>query len=298
MTEVTYPYTKFLDNTDTFYGGGGQTKIFTFPDAVNDVSLIDFTQMKTSNGSSVSIRNITKRFNGGFSIRVYDNEDNLIGESYIALNKLITKYIYELDKITLPAGSNVKKIVFLANRKNANIVVNHDETSEFLMTVNRDTLFQPIVKENKPTMAELSWGANLTGTKYRIIQRVENAYRKIADESDIILIENVTGSAITLSNLSPGEEYVLVLQTLGEEWYDIGQVIFENEFINVEIKIEDVGSTYMRLSWNDNSDFDLTYKVILTSPNDTTKSVVTSENNITITDLIPDVEYQVQISLI
>lgn len=296
LTRTTYNYREGISSSGSFFVGGNINRVYTFPDTINDVVSIDFIGMKTEGGSWVSIRNTTQRQNGGFGINAYDSDNNIIGQSYLQVKKNETKLFNDMPKITLPAGSNVKKIAFYSQRKTAHMTVNHDTTSEFSIMVNRDSLFQPIVEEKTPTTAKLSWDANLTGNKYRIVHRVKNAYRNIADESDIVLLENVTGSSATLSELSLNSDYIISLQKLGNEWYDVGQVTFKTGMIDIDLQIEEVGSTYIKLAWNNESGYSL--KVTAISPSDT-KSIVTSEkNSVIIRDLLPDVNYEVQVILV
>lgn len=296
ITRTTYNYREGISSKATWFGGGHMSTSYTFPDEINDAISIDFAGMKTGGGKAwVNIRNTTLRQNGGFSVNAYDINDNIIATTTLAVNKNVTKTFNDLPKITIPDGSSVKKLIFFSRRQRAHMSLNHDTTSEFSIMVNRDPLLKPTVEKKDLTTAKLSWGENLTGN-YRIVQRVKNAYRNIANESDIVLLENVTGSSATLSGLSMNSKYIAVLQKLGNEWYDIGQVTFKTELVDIDLQIEEVGSRYMKLKWNNESGY--TLEVTATSPGDI-KSVVTSEkNSVIIRDLLPGVNYEVQVSLV
>ena len=224
-TVSTYPWHQFLDNTGTWHKGNGLSfgveKTFTFPDILTNVSSVDFTGMKRSNGSSVTFRNTTRQVNGGFSIYVYDDGDNVIGESTISINASQTKFSSNFSEITLPSGSNVKRIIFFSFKQGAHVSVEHDSTSEFELTHERSTEITGIT----PYSTAVGFNSSKTGSSYRIVQRVENSYRKIADDADIILLENVQSDNI-IKGLTPGEPYILVLQELGNAWYDLDEVNF------------------------------------------------------------------------
>ena len=57
-TVSTYPWHQFLSSTGTWHKGNGLSfgveKVFTFPDALTNVSSVDFTGMRRSNGSLVT----------------------------------------------------------------------------------------------------------------------------------------------------------------------------------------------------------------------------------------------------
>ena len=222
-TVSTYPWHHFLDNTGTWHMGNGLNfgveKTFTFPDTLTNVSSVDFTGMKRSNGSAVSFRNTTRQVNGGFSIYVYDDGDNVIGQSVLSINANQTKFSSNFSEITLPSGSNVKKIAFFAFKQGAHISVEHDSTSEFEITHERSTEITGVT----PYSTAVRLNSSKTGSSYRIVQRVENSYRKIADDADIVLLENVQSDNI-VKGLTPGELQTLVLQEHGNAWYDLDEI--------------------------------------------------------------------------
>jgi len=132
-TVSTYPWHQFLDSTGTWHKGNGLgfgvQKTFTFPDILTNVSSVDFTGMKKSNGGLVTFKNTTRQVNGGFSIYVYDQGNNVIGQSVISINANQTKYSSNFSEIILPSGSNVNKIIFFSYKTGAHISVAHDSTS-------------------------------------------------------------------------------------------------------------------------------------------------------------------------
>ena len=288
MTEtvtVTYPWRNgdWLPDTGTFMKGARQ-KTFTFADSVTNVSNVNFTGMKTSSGGNITARNTTSRINGGFSIRVYDDSGSIIAENSMAVNKSTTKNISTVGNIVLPNNSTVKSIAFRATTNNANIVVNHDSTSEFKLTYTRTSSIS-----FTPYSSAAGWISNESGSSFRIVQRVNNAYRKIANSTDVVLLKNDS----LVYGLTPGTSYVLVLQKFGNEWFDIAQ----NTVTTNQTGITDIssGSSYMTVTWEEDFPGAL-YTLTATSPEGSYLTAQTTELSSTITGLTQGTNYTVTIS--
>ena len=290
MTEtvtVTYPWRNgdWLPDTGTFMKGARQ-KTFTFADSVTNVSNVNFTGMKTSSGGNITARNTTSRINGGFSVRVYDDSGSIIAEKSMAVNKSTTKNISLVGNINLPSNSTVKSIAFRATTDNANIVVNHDSTSEFKLTYTRTSSIS-----FTPYSSASGWISTESGSSFRIVQRVDNAYRKIANSTDVVVLNSLESSII--HGLTPGTSYVLVLQKFGNEWFDIAQ----NTVTTNQTGITDIssGSSYMTVTWEEDFPGAL-YTLTATSPEGSYLTAQTTELSSTITGLTQGTNYTVTIS--
>jgi len=292
-TVSTYPWHQFLGSTGTWHKGNGLNfgveKTFTFPDTLTNVSSVDFTGMKRSNGSAVTFRNTTRQVNGGFSIYVYDDGNNVIGQSVISINANQTKFSYNFSEIILPSGSNVKKIAFFSYKQGAHVSVEHDSTSEFEITYERSTELTGVT----PYSTAVGFNSSKTGSSYRIVQRVENAYRKIADDADIVLLENVQSDNI-IKGLTPGESHTLVIQEHGNAWYDLDEIEFTTE--TVTITTTSIGSESFITSWTEDYP-GAVYTLSATSLDGSSSlSVDTTELSATIVDLLAGTEYTVSVS--
>ena len=292
-TVSTYPWHQFLSSTGTWHKGNGLSfgveKVFTFPDALTNVSSVDFTGMRRSNGSLVTFRNTTRKVNGGFSIYVYDDGDNVIGQSVLSINASQTKFSSNFSEITLPSGSNVKKIAFFAFKQGAHISVEHDSTSEFEITHERSTEITGVT----PYSTAVGFNSSKTGSSYRIVQRIENAYRKIADDADIVLLENVQSDNI-IKGLEPGESHTLVIQEHGNAWYDLDEIEVTTE--TVTITTTSIGSESFIASWTE--DFPgAVYTLSATSSDGSSSlSVETTGLSAIILDLLAGTKYTVSVS--
>jgi len=287
-TTVYYPWRQWVDSLGSFHGAGsGKQKTFTFPDTITGVSSVDFSGMKTSNGSSVTIRNTTSKVNGTFTVTVYDENSNAIGASVVNVNKSSTVNMSTLSKITLPSNSSVKKITFYSSTRNAHTSVNTDDSSVFELVYTRTSSIS-----FTPYSSAVGWISNESGSSFRIVQRVDYAYRKIANISDVVLLTNLqTGSLV--HGLLPGETYLLALQQFGSEWFDIAQ----NTVTTNQTGITDInfGSSTMTVTWEEDFPGAL-YTLTATNPEGSSKTVQTTELSSTITGLTPGTNYEVTIS--
>ena len=290
-TVSTYPWHQFLDSTATWHKGNGLSfgvqKTFTFPDILTNVSSVDFTGMRKSNGGLVTFKNTTKQVNGGFSIYVYDEGNNVIGQSVISINKNQTKYSSNFSEIILPSGSNVKKIIFFAYKNGAHVSVAHDSTSEFTVTHVRNSSIS-----FTPYSTAADWISTDIGSSFRIVNRISYAYRKIANDDDEVLLTNLQNGSL-VHGLVPGETYTLVLQQLGVQWYDVAQdVVTTNE---TEMTIIDKGSGYITAQWQQDFPGAL-YKLIATPESGTSVYVETTELSGTVRGLLPGTSYTLSIT--
>ena len=181
MTEtvtVTYPWRNgdWLSNIGSFHVAGG-VKTFTFADALTNVSHIDFTGMKRSNGGNVTVRNTTRLVNGKFSIRVYDQYNVIIANRTMGVNKSVTRNISLVGNLVLPTNSTVKRIGFLSVVSGAHMSINHDETSEFKLTYTRPKIDLNLT----PFSTAVNWSSTKSGQSYRIVNRVTHTHRGIAN---------------------------------------------------------------------------------------------------------------------
>ena len=286
-TTSKYPWFQWIDSTGSFHpAGAGKHKTFTFPDAITGVTSIDFSGMKTSNGSSVTIRNTTVKVNGTFTATVYDENGNAVGASTVNVNKSSTVNMSTLSKITFPSSS-VKTITFYSTTRNAHTSLSTDATSEFKVTHERTSSVS-----FTPYSSAAGWISNKSGSSFRIVQRVDYAYRKIANVSDVVLLTNLQPGSL-VHGLLPGETYLLVLQQFGSEWFDIAQ----NTVTTKETGITGInfGSSTMTVNWEE--DFpDALYTLTLTSPEGSSLSTQTKELYSSISGLNPGTDYEVTIS--
>ena len=285
-TTVQYPWlnTDFINGVGGFHGAGsGKQKIFTFPDKIDNVSSVDFSNMK-ANGSSVTIRNTTSRVNGTFTATVLDENGNAIGASTINVNKSSTVRMSNLSKITLPSNSSVKSITFFASTSNAHMSLNTDEDSVFELVYTR-----PYSISFSPFSSAASFSTNASGSSLRIVERISNASRKIADDDDVELSMSDT----IVHGLTPGQEHLLVLQEFGTAWFDIA----ENSVTTNEIGIIEVhkGSTGISAEWEEDYPGAI-YTLTATSPTGDVIFVKTTELTEILTGLAANTSYTITIS--
>ena len=293
-TVLTYPISQHVSgSTGGFLPGGGTAKTIIFPDVLKNVSFIDFTKMKYGSNISSTIRNTTKNYTGNFVVYVYDENNRLIVSKKIFLGRLVKRNI-NIIGLLQTNGSNVKKIQMRAITRNANVAMAIDESSEYEITVTRDPAFALSTTSISATRANIEWGSNIVDFNYRLVNRVSNAYRNIANNNDVIVSENISGSSATITGMNPETSYTLVLQKLGTGWYDVSQINFST--ISIKIYVEDVGSTYVSLSWDEYNP-GTTYEVIATSSSNTV-STTTSDTETILQDLDPELTYSLQLRTI
>jgi len=242
------------------------------------VSSVDFTGMKKSNGGLVTFKNTTRQVNGGFSIYVYDQGNNVIGQSVISINANQTKYSSNFSEIILPSGSNVK---------GAHVSVAHDSTSEFTVTHVRNSSIS-----FTPYSTAADWISTDIGSSFRIVNRISYAYRKIANDDDEVLLTNVQNGSL-VHGLLPGNTYTLALQTFGTNWYDIAQnTVTTND---VEMTMTDKGTGYITASWG--ADFPgALYRLEATPESGSSVYVETLETSATIRGLSPGTSYTLSVT--
>lgn len=288
MTEtvtVSYPWRNgdWLSGYSSFHVAES-VKTFTFADAVTNVSHIDFTGMKRSNGGNVTVRNTTRYVNGKFSIRVYDQDSVLIGTRTITVNKSVTINISLVGTIMLPTNSTVKSIVFIPIVSGAHMYINHDETSEFNLTYTRPKIDLYLT----PFSTAVNWSSTKSGQSYRIVSRVTNTHRGIANSSDVVVLDSLEDGPM-IYGLLPGTSYLLVLQESGNEWFDVSS---SNYVTTSEMNIIEThsGSRNITALWEEDYPGAL-YTLTATSSDGSSMSIETTELTSTITGLYPDTEY-------
>lgn len=279
--ELTYP----VWHHETFHTfiGGNKSKLITFPDALPNITGIDFTDTVDADGDSVIIRNTTKTKDGEFSVYVLDSSGETVVQKTIDVDRIgktnNIRRINEIGKLTF-SSSTVKYIKFTSEVNNANIRFWVDDDSEFKMFQQRSLL--TLI----PGTTTVSWSSPETGD-LRMVQRVENSYRNIADDSDVV----VTSTDSTIQNLEPNHSYTFVLQKNGTEWYDIaGNTVVTKQ---VSISLDSWGTRHLSVSW-DEYYAGATYALSAISST-SSKTIETNETSATIRELEPGTSYTIQL---
>lgn len=288
LTTLTYPYYQYNPNgTSRFFGGGRTGRTITFPDAITNVYEIDFSKMSDSSGKIVIMKNPTRNFNGKFLIKIYDQNKRAIYGKEVSVNKKrsvdISKFgVFKFNNIT------VKYIEFRATTKNANIFYSVDDSSEYKINVKRPVYIIPTAYVSG---ALLTWKSVLSVGSYRVVRRIDNAYRNIANDSDIYIGGIDSYSSVLVKQLNPGLKYVLVLQKRGSEWYDVAQTSLTTKDLN--LRVDDIGSGSIVASWD--RDYDgVIYTLNIISPIETT-ALTTSDLSVVVTNLLANTDYSVEV---
>lgn len=219
METKVVPYKRFSVGgaLNRFHVASNLTHVITFPDALHGVTHLDFTKMMGLNGELVKAKNSTHR-TGKFLVEAFNEDGALSSTKTIVLRGKSTSYGIEnlgsIGVMGLTLG-NLKSIRLRA--KTINVYLTLAEESEFRLTM-------PITNiTSKIFSSRVRMGWKLNGSRVRIVNRVQNAYRRISDPADIVVSPVFKGSSVEATNLVPGKKYLLVLQRLGKEWVDVGQ---------------------------------------------------------------------------
>lgn len=283
---LTYP----LNYHDSFGTGvwtkGGTQKEFVFEDYPVNVNSVDVSEMVNTNGSSVSYNNTTKLSGGGFTVRVYDEGSNIIVQETFDLSSQQTRYMNAFSSLTVPENSVISKIAFRATFSHKHVAFRHDTASEFTLVQGRSSHLN-----FTPHASAVTWTSNKSGTNFRIVRRVSNAYRKIADSSDIVVATNlnVSGEGGIITGLSAGTTYTFALQKLENNWFDVSQETFTTNTFN-DMTVNEIGSGFVSFSWEQDY-VGAVYTLTATSSSGSTISVETTELSATLSGLSPGISY-------
>lgn len=176
-TTLTCPYGQ-RGSLNRFFSGSGTPSTITLPDSIKNVSQIDFTDMRQASGALVTFRNATKHFNENFRVIIYVHNYNTIFTKTVSVSTIgggtNSRQVSTLGVINLN-NATVKYIAFMVVTMNANILFTVDRASEYKIVVpSRMAVGSQIYASG----VDLDW---TEPGSYRIVRRIANSYRNIAD---------------------------------------------------------------------------------------------------------------------
>lgn len=200
--DTSYLFTENGTGVYSLFGHGGGSYDIVFPEAIENVTAIDVTQMTSSDGSPITVRNTTMSFSGSFQIYVKDESDATVGFGSTSLSALQSKNMSTIGIIDV-GGATVKTISFQAQHgTGANVTTDGtlDSTSTFIVT---SLAPDPLDITVGPIYALSSWPEILNATSYRL-DLTDGSFTKT-------VIENTVDLEYVVRGLVPETEYIFSL---------------------------------------------------------------------------------------